>query len=94
MRNEPTESVVLSISKEELHQLMKKSMRETLEDAGLYVADADDRREAREDFRFLRRLRRAMDGVASKVGYSVLAVLTGAALVVIWAGIKVHVFRP
>ncbi|MCB4771814.1 hypothetical protein LGR54_24690 [Ancylobacter sp. Lp-2] len=39
------------------------------------------------------RLRRAIDGAASKIGYTVLAIVTGGVLVVIWAGIKVYVLR-
>lgn len=93
MRNELNESVVLSISKEELREMMERAVQRGLEDAGLYIEDAEDRKEAREDFRFLRRLRRAADGIAAKVGYTVLAILTGGFLVVIWAGIKVHVLK-
>lgn len=94
MRNEPPpESVVLSISRDELREEMEKAVRRGLEDVGLYSEDAEDRRETREDMRFVRRLRRATDGIAAKVGYTVLAIVTGGFLVVIWAGIKVHVLK-
>ena len=46
----------------------------------------EDRREAREDLRFLRRLRRATNGAAAKIGCTVLPILTGGMLIVIWAG--------
>lgn len=94
MRNEPPpESVVLSISRDELREEMEKAVRRGLEDVGLYTEDAEDRRETREDMRFVRRLRRATDGIAAKVGYTVLVIVTGGFLVVIWAGIKVHVLK-
>ncbi|GAB4073250.1 hypothetical protein KHC28_24020 [Ancylobacter sonchi] len=96
MRNEPSESVVVSISRDGLREEIEKAVRRGLEDVGLYTEDAEDRRKAREDLRFLRRLRRlrrAIDGAAGKIGYTVLAIVTGGVLVVIWAGIKVHVLR-
>lgn len=93
MRNELNESVVLSISKEELREMMERAVQRGLEDAGLYIEDAKQREAARDDFRFLRRLRLAADGVAAKVGYTVLAIMTGGLLFVIWAGIKVHVLK-
>lgn len=93
MRNEPTESVVLSISKEELCEMMERAVQRGLEDAGLYIEDAEDRKEAREDFRFLRRMRRASDNIAAKVGYTVLAILTGAVVYAFWAGVRVHILK-
>ncbi|PZQ81260.1 MAG: hypothetical protein DI549_14720 [Ancylobacter novellus] len=93
MRNELNESVVLSISKDELKEMMERAVQRGLEDVGLYTEDADDRREAREDLRFLRRWRKASDGIAAKVGYTVLAVVTGGLLIVVWTGIKLHVLR-
>jgi hypothetical protein len=93
MHNEPTENLVLSISKDELSQMMEKAVQRGLADAGLYLEDSDDRKEAREDFRFLRRWRRAADGAASKIGYAVITILTGGLLIALWVGIKVHVLK-
>ncbi|MEN6548576.1 MAG: hypothetical protein ABFE07_21225 [Armatimonadia bacterium] len=93
MRNEINDSVVVSISKDELQAMMEKAVQRGLEDVGLYTEDADDRRETREDMRFLRRWRRAIDGAAGKIGYTFLAVLVGAFLLALWTGIKVHVLR-
>ncbi|MDR6952283.1 cell division protein FtsX [Ancylobacter sp. 3268] len=93
MRNEMSESVVVSISRDELREEMEKAVRRGLEDVGLYTEDAEDRREAREDMRFVRRLRRATDAAAGRIGYTVLAIVTGAAMVVVWAGIKAHVLK-
>ncbi|MCB4767960.1 hypothetical protein LGR54_05030 [Ancylobacter sp. Lp-2] len=94
MENEPAESVVLFVSRQEFGELIEKSVRRGLADAGLYLDDKIDREEARKDFWFLRRWRKAMDGAAAKIGYTVLAILTGGALIVIWAGLRAHLFRP
>lgn len=53
-------------------------MREELADAGLRLDGPDHQDAAREDFRFLRRLRTGIDGIASKIGWVIiLAVVSG-----------------
>lgn len=54
---------------------LRSAFREELADAGLRLDDAKQQDEAREDFRFLRRLRKAWDGTAKKIGNAVLAAL-------------------
>lgn len=93
MRNEPTENVVLSVSKEELGDLIERSVRRALDDAGLSLEDRDAREEAREDFRFLRFARRSAYSAAAKIGLVFITICAGAVLAVIWTGIKVHVLR-
>ena len=93
MRNEVNDSVVVSISKDELQTMMERAVQRGLEDIGLYTESAEDRRETREDLRFARRMRRAMDSTAGKIGYAVITVMTGTALVLLWAGIKIHVLK-
>ncbi|MBS7545698.1 hypothetical protein [Ancylobacter oerskovii] len=93
MKNEPSESVVISMSPTELGELIEKSVRRGLADAGLYLEDKEDREEARKDFWFLRRWRRAMDGAAAKIGYSVLGIFVAGMALVIWAGFKAHVLK-
>ncbi|GAB4068354.1 hypothetical protein KHC28_15605 [Ancylobacter sonchi] len=94
MENEPAESVVLVVSRQELGDLIERSVRRGLADAGLHLEDKNDREEARKDFWFLRRWRRAMDGAAAKIGYTVLALVTGGVLIVVWAGLRIQIFRP
>jgi hypothetical protein len=93
MQNEPTESVIISISPEELEARMLRAAKRALDDAGLSLEDKEDRAEAREDFRFLRRLRKAVDGVAAKIGYAVIAVVTGGFLLALWTGIRTHILK-
>lgn len=44
--------------------------------------------EAREDFRFLRRLRRGIDGTSSKVGWVVIAAMLGGVIYVVNLGLN------
>lgn len=68
-------------SAEQLSQI-KSAMREGLADVGLRIESEEHQDEAREDFRFLRNLRRAWDGSAKKIGNAILA-----AVVVVASGI-------
>lgn len=93
MRNEVNDAVVLSISKDELQIMMEKAVQRGLEDIGLYTESAEDRRETREDLRFARRMRKATDAGAARIGYAVITILTGAALLAFWVGIMTHTQR-
>lgn len=59
---------------------------DVLGDAGLRIDEANHQDEAREDFRFLRRLRLAWDGSAQKVGTAVLTAVIGIFFVIIGLG--------
>lgn len=71
---------------QQLDQL-RSAMREVLADAGLRLDDAKLQDEAREDFRFLRRLRRSWDGSARRVGNAVLSAAIVIAGVIIASGV-------
>lgn len=63
---------------EQMEQL-RMMYREELSDAGLRIDGPDHIDEAREDFRFVRRLRKGVNGTASKIGWFVIAaILAGA----------------
>ncbi|WP_449395608.1 hypothetical protein [Devosia riboflavina] len=70
---------------EQISQL-RAVMREEWADAGLRLDDAGHQDEAREDFRFLRRLRLTWDGSTQKVGTAVLTALIGVALIIFGSG--------
>lgn len=62
----------------QLEAIVRKSVREELNDAGLRLDGAEHQDEAREDFRFIRRLRKRVEGAAARVGATViLAVASG-----------------
>lgn len=58
-------------SEEQIAQI-RAAFREELADAGLRLDEPKHQDEAREDFRFLRRLRHNWDGAVSKTGNAVL----------------------
>ena len=70
---------------EQLAQL-RTVMIDVLGDAGLRLDEAAHEDEAREDFRFLRRLRKTFDGASTQVGRSLLLGLIGIAAVIISLG--------
>ena len=65
---------------------LRTIFREELADAGLRLDDAEHQDAAKEDFRFLRRLRLTWDGAAGKVGNAVLGGLVTVLLAIIGAG--------
>jgi hypothetical protein len=71
---------VNTFSPEQLAQIdatVRRAVREEMADAGLRLDDATHQDEAREDFRFVRRLRKGVDGTAAKIGWLVIAALCG-----------------
>lgn len=67
---------------------IRAAMREELADAGLRLDDAKHQDEAREDFRFLRRLRIRLDGAASKIGWLFIAAAFGGVVYVVNLGLN------
>lgn len=65
---------------------VRTAVREELADAGLRLDDAEHQDEAREDFRFLRRLRNNFDGAAQQIGRAVLGAIITIILAIIAAG--------
>ena len=57
---------------EQLTTAIRTAVREELADAGLRIDDSDHQDAAKEDFRFLRRLRQSWDGAVNKIGNAVL----------------------
>lgn len=55
----------------QLKLLMREAIREESADAGLRI-DGEHQDEAREDYRWLRKMRRAWDGAAANIGNAIL----------------------
>lgn len=83
--SELVDKVGKGFSEQQMDQL-RAVMTDVLADAGLRLDDASHQDEAREDFRFLRRLRLSWDGGAKKVGSAVLTALILVALTIIGSG--------
>lgn len=85
MITEIVDKVGKGFSEQQLAQI-RAAMREELADAGLRLDDANHQDEAREDFRFLRRLRQTWDGTSNKVGGAVLTAVIGVAFIIFGSG--------
>lgn len=57
---------------QQIESVVRRAIREEFADAGLRLDDQAHQDEAREDFRFVRRLRKSWDGAVTKIGNSVL----------------------
>lgn len=67
---------------------MRTVLREELADAGLRIDGPEHVDDAREDFRFLRKLRKGSDGFASKIGWFIIAAILGGAAWLFTLGIN------
>lgn len=67
-------------------QQLRLVLREELADAGLRIDGPEHVDDAREDFRFLRRLRENWDGASKRVGNTILGAIVSLFLVILGAG--------
>ncbi|MGT3569110.1 hypothetical protein ACVQH5_29345 [Klebsiella pneumoniae] len=74
------------MTEDELINVVRAAVRAEFSAAGIRVDDAEDQDEAREDFRFLRRLRVRADSVSKNVGMAVIMAVILAALGMLWSG--------
>lgn len=68
------------LSSEQLDQIeerVRRAVRDELADAGLRLDGPEHQDEAREDFRFVRRLRIGVNGIAAKLGWAIIAAFLG-----------------
>lgn len=77
-----------SMTPEEFEELIRRAVREELNEAGLRLDGADHQYEARADFMFLRKLRQSVNGASSKIGATVLVALVSGLLWLIWYGLQ------
>jgi hypothetical protein len=78
----------ITISREELRQLIREAVREELAAVGMRLDDADQQEAVRDDLRFARRMRRSVESAASRIGMTILAALIGGMLLALWEGFK------
>jgi hypothetical protein len=78
----------ITISRDELRSLIREAVREELLAVGMRLDDADHQEAMREDLRFARRMRKSVEGAASRIGMTVLAALIGGVLLALWEGFK------
>lgn len=81
------ENLGAGFSPVEMKQL-RDMFREELADAGLRIDGPEHVDDAREDFRFLRRFRVGMNGLAGKIGWAVIIAIVGAAITLFTMGLN------
>lgn len=74
------------MTEDELITAIRVAVRAEFSAAGLRIDEPEDQDESREDFRFLRRLRRRADSVANKIGMAVILAVVVAGLGFLWNG--------
>ena len=74
---------------QQLKSIVQEAVREELNDAGLRIDGAEHQDEAREDFRFLRRIRRRVDSASSAVGMAVILAVASGFIWLITQGVNV-----
>lgn len=77
---------VATMTEDELIVVIRSAVRAEFSAAGMRVDEPEDQDEAREDFRFLRRLRRRADSVSSKIGMAIILAVVAAGLGFLWNG--------
>lgn len=85
---------VYSLTADELKHLVRAAVREELEAAGLRIAEPEQRDEAREDFRFVRKLRKNVEGTANKVGMAIILAMVSGVVAATWTGVRYLVRTP
>jgi hypothetical protein len=78
----------ITVSRDELRALIREAVREELLAVGMRLDDADQQEAVRDDLRFARRMRKSVEGTASRIGMTVLAALIGGVLLALWEGFK------
>lgn len=76
-----------SFSTTQMEQL-RSVLREELADAGLRIDGPEHVDDARRDFMFLRTLRKGVNGLAGKIGWTVIAAILGAAIWLFASGLN------
>lgn len=80
------------ISEERLKSLITEAVTEAFRDIGLHAEDGDDKRALRDDFAWLRRVRKANEKVVNAGITAAALVIVGAILTALWLGFKAKVF--
>lgn len=86
------ESVQKGFTPAQIKQL-RTVLREELADVGLRIDGQDHIDDAREDFRFLRRLRKAFDGTSRRVGSYILITLFAIGATIVGLGFWTWISR-
>ena len=78
----------LTLGRDDLKAVIREAIREELFAVGLRADEQAHVEAARRDFFFLRRLREATEGTASRIGMAIMLSLVTGLLTVLWFGLK------
>ena len=78
----------VTLTAQELEELVHNAVLKAFDEVGLRVDEPDHRDEAREDFRFIRIMRKSTYGAASKVGLAIILAITSGFVWIVWQGFK------
>jgi hypothetical protein len=63
---------LVNMTRDEFRTLIKDSVREELTACGLLITTPAEKLEAQEDFAFIRKWRKKLDGASNKIGYAII----------------------
>jgi len=84
-----SDQVTITMTKDELALLIRGAVRAEFDRIGLSVEDAENVYEAREDFRFTRKLRVAIDRASGWIGKTILTALVAGIFALIAKGVNI-----
>jgi hypothetical protein len=91
----PISGDAITISLPDLEKIISDSIRKELHKeflaVGLRADEPDEVFAAREDFRFVRRMRMGVEGAANKIGMTILVALVGGFITVVVLGVRTMV---
>lgn len=77
-----------AMTEDEIVSTIRAAVRAEFNAIGLRVDDTDDQDDAREDLRFLRKLRENVNGAQSKIGGAVILAVVSGFLWLLWNGFQ------
>ena len=78
----------ITITRAELRELIREAVRDELAAIGMRTDDPDHSEAVRDDLKFARKMRVAIEGFASRVGMAVITIIVGGMTLAAWEGFK------
>ena len=82
------EEMSITITREDLRVMIRDAVRDAFSDVGIHHEDAETLEYARADFRFVRNLRKGIEGAQSKIGAAVITAVVAGLVFMLGLGAK------
>ena len=82
------EEMSITITREDLRVMIRDAVRDAFSDVGIHQEDAETLEDARADFRFVRNLRKGIEGAQSKIGAAVITAVVAGLVFLLGLGAK------